>query len=226
VLSSNVPVTDINVLSSINFVKDFFNNHPKYKQIEMTKNNDMIFDNINKYNDEAVNNYNELETSFNLQFNNERIIMKNNMGKSSAEDFNIAVIDDDLRVLEFMEIILSRKNWKVSLYVDAMLFVESLEHTKPDMIFSDIMMQGMTGFELIEYLNIKNSTIPFIIISASYNKEFLLKANNMGVSNFFVKPLKPDIIIKKVEEFFLKKAIKENIIEPNAVKIENGINVS
>lgn len=147
------------------------------------------------------------------------------MQKSNEDDFNIAVIDDDLRVLEFMEIILLRKNWKVNLYVDAMLFVESLEHIKPDLIFSDILMPTLSGFELIEYLNIRNSNIPFVIISASYNKEFLLKANNLGVANFIVKPLKPDLIIKKAEEYYLKKIIKNNELSANNSNFKRELKV-
>ena len=126
---------------------------------------------------------------------------------SEKRNFNIAVIDDDLNILEFMETIFLKKGWGIHLYENGKLFLESLKQDKPDLIFLDLVMGKMTGFEVLEYLNTNNIKIPVIVISALTNKKYIIQAYQYGVKNYLTKPVNQNIIIEKAEEILNNRHI-------------------
>lgn len=71
----------------------------------------------------------------------------------------------------------------------------------PDLIITDLLMNEMTGFELIKELKKKKlwSTIPVIVFSARPLDENLT-LEDIGADRFVLKPSPPDEIIKQVKE--------------------------
>ena len=71
---------------------------------------------------------------------------------------------------------------------------------KPDLLFLDLMMPNMNGFEVLDYLKKNNKTIPIIIFSSLSQRETVKKALYYGVKSYIVKPVTMDVILKKVNE--------------------------
>ncbi|HID38524.1 MAG TPA: response regulator, partial [Calditrichaeota bacterium] len=72
--------------------------------------------------------------------------------KREQNKFSILVVDDEPANLKLLELILYKENYKV---ITAQSAKEALEITKtvlPDLIFLDIMMPEMDGFELCTYM--------------------------------------------------------------------------
>ena len=77
----------------------------------------------------------------------------------------------------------------------------------PDIIFMDINMPGMNGWELFEKIN-RNPTLKntlFFILTASNAPKDEAKANAIsGISGIFEKPLSAEIL-QKISQILLKK---------------------
>jgi CheY-like chemotaxis protein len=60
----------------------------------------------------------------------------------------------------------------------------------PNVIFTDLKMPGMSGFDLLEWLraNPKNAVIPTVVFSSSCLENDVEKAYRLGASSFLVKP--------------------------------------
>ena len=76
--------------------------------------------------------------------------------------------------------------------------IKKIEELTPDLVFLDIQMPGMTGFEVLEHL----SVVPNIIFITAYD-EYALKAFEVNALDYVLKP---------VELSRLEKAIKKVLL--------------
>jgi signal transduction histidine kinase len=84
-----------------------------------------------------------------------------------------------------------------------------VEAQPPDIILLDIMMPGMSGFEVASKLksNSTTSNIPIIIISALHDRESCIKALECGAEEFLAKPVQKAELLMRVRNLLkLKKA--------------------
>lgn len=103
----------------------------------------------------------------------------------------ILIVDDDERNLRLMSAIL--KNYDYS-FETAKNGLEALEKTKefnPDLIFLDVMMPEMNGYEACERLKQDPETqhIPVVMVTALTEKESRIKGLEAGANDFLTKPV-------------------------------------
>lgn len=70
--------------------------------------------------------------------------------------------------------------------------LEELEDKKPDVLFTDIRMPGLTGLELLEQINEKNLTVKVVLISGYGEFEYAQSALRMGVFDYLLKPVEQE----------------------------------
>ncbi len=140
----------------------------------------------------TIEDSNNHEHSIEFAFSSEKIQVK--------DSYKIAIVDDDLYILEFMATVLDRENWIISTYENAQAFLRDVTDNKPDLLFLDLMMPKMNGFQLTQYLMEKNIYIPIVIVTALSQKEMVFKAREFGITNFMTKPIKAEALINKAEE--------------------------
>lgn len=75
--------------------------------------------------------------------------------------------------------------------------------TPPDLVLLDIMMPGMDGFEVARALRAHPSSehIPIIFVTALNDEESRLKGMELGAVDFVTKPIQPDLLKIRVNNF-------------------------
>ncbi|MCA3000083.1 MAG: response regulator [Betaproteobacteria bacterium] len=78
----------------------------------------------------------------------------------------------------------------------------ALEH-KPDIIFLDIVMKDVSGYEALELLSEENGTkdIPVVIVSTKELPSDIEYAKELGASDYIVKPLTADVLKATLAKF-------------------------
>lgn len=112
---------------------------------------------------------------------------------------NIAVVDDDFVVQEILKNTLEGLPVQVRCYDDGKSFLADLS-ADTQLIFLDLMMPGLTGFDVLARLRESRVATPVIIMSALGRRETVLRAMGFGVKSYLIKPLKPADILRKVKE--------------------------
>ena len=110
----------------------------------------------------------------------------------------IAVIDDDLRVLESLVNLLASFGYKAESYASAEQFLTSGGVSRTSCIITDVEMRQMSGLGLLQYLRNSNSTIPIIIITgkpSARSEAFYLESGAVG---FFKKPVDGDALVELI----------------------------
>jgi len=121
---------------------------------------------------------------------------------------NILIVDDDPDICEAMKIVLENKGYCVASARDSTEAIKQLESMKPDLIILDVMMNTLSeGFTFSRSLkkDAKYRNIPILMLTAVKDKtgiDFKTAAGDevwLPVNEFLDKPVKPDVLIEKVE---------------------------
>jgi FixJ family two-component response regulator len=113
-------------------------------------------------------------------------------------DRKIAVIDDDLRVLESLVNLLASFGYKAESYNSAEQYLASGSLSQTSCIITDVEMRQMSGLGLLQYLKNNNSTVPVIIITgkpSARSEAFYLESGAVG---FFRKPVDGDALVELI----------------------------
>jgi DNA-binding response OmpR family regulator len=120
--------------------------------------------------------------------------------KESLQNLRIAAIDDDLIIQELIKNTFEASGALVKTYSDGSEFLADLDTETFDLAFLDLMMPKVDGFAVLRTLQTRDIRYPVIVLSAITQRETVIKAFQMGIKSYLVKPLKPPDIFKKTLE--------------------------
>ncbi len=109
---------------------------------------------------------------------------ENNMGSM------VLIVDDEYIGRETLQSVLEGEGYELEMAENGLQAIEKAKKLLPDVILLDVMMPGMTGFEVCQ--RIRNdpqiAEIPIIILTALDDRESLLNALKAGADDFISKP--------------------------------------
>lgn len=84
--------------------------------------------------------------------------------------------------------------------VDGVRAMVAIKNQAPDLILSDWEMPNMTGAELLSKVREmpNGGKVPFVMISSRGDRNHIVKAIELGVSDYLTKPFTPEELLKKV----------------------------
>ena len=103
----------------------------------------------------------------------------------------LLMIDDEQTSFEIVKATIDWASMGISLeYAEsANEAMEMIKADIPDIILTDIMMPGMDGFELIEWIKANSYNCEVIILTAYGTFEYARKALDYGVTGYLLKPI-------------------------------------
>ena len=100
-------------------------------------------------------------------------------------------------VRTFVTNVFAKSGWTVHAYENGKQFLENVKQDDPALVFLDLQMPVMNGFQVLQYMRDHSLDIPGIILSALTQKETIVKAQGYGVNSYLIKPVNPDQVRKK-----------------------------
>ena len=123
----------------------------------------------------------------------------------------ILAVDDTPENLDVVKGILASK-YTVKAAINGPMALKIVEKQPPDLILLDIMMPGMSGYEVCERLksNPDTSNIPVIFLTAMDQTTDESKGFDLGAADYITKPVNPPILEARVKTHLaLKQAMDE-----------------
>ena len=114
---------------------------------------------------------------------------------------DILIVDDTPANLRVLSRLLSDNGYKVRPVPNGKLAIEAVKASEPDLIFLDIRMPDMDGYEVCEALKSSDTTcdIPIIFISALNDLEDKVKGFESGAVDFITKPFQEGEVLIRLE---------------------------
>ncbi len=139
---------------------------------------------------------------------------------------SILIVDDDISIKENTEEFFRRSGYKTASVLSGEEAVQIMESFLPDIVITDIMLNGMDGLELTRF--IKKQYKSEVIVMTGYGADYSYEeAVNAGASDFIFKPFRFEELslrIKRVIRELKLKVINEKMIsELKALAITDGL---
>jgi DNA-binding response OmpR family regulator len=112
----------------------------------------------------------------------------------------ILVADDDPVILRLIEVNLGLEGFEVVTAGRGEDALAKARDVSPDLILLDVMMPGMSGWEVARRLKEdgKTSDIPVVFLSARTQEEDRRRGQELGVVAYVTKPFDPDDLVDTV----------------------------
>jgi signal transduction histidine kinase len=108
------------------------------------------------------------------------------------EKSKILIIDDEEVVLDSCTQILESGPYHVATAMDGTFGLELVQEFRPDVVFVDLKMPGIQGFEVLDRIHGFDPTIVAIVITGYATVNSAVEAIKKGAYDFLPKPFTPD----------------------------------
>lgn len=129
----------------------------------------------------------------------------------------VLFVEDEELAREILANMLSKVFKKVLTAANGLEGLEKFEESKSsneiDLIISDINMPIMNGLDMLEKIREIDSTIPVIFVTARNETNNILRAIDLNVTNYIIKPIQTDVLLKKIADACEKKFISNELNE-------------
>ncbi|MGR0279601.1 HD domain-containing phosphohydrolase [Marinomonas dokdonensis] len=117
----------------------------------------------------------------------------------SSSKKKVLIVDDVPKNIDLLKDILA-EHYHVQVAKNGLSALKIVALSAPDIILLDIMMPGMSGFEVCEHLKSEASTkdIPVIFLTAATDMEHEIKGFDVGAVDFITKPISPMTTLSRV----------------------------
>ena len=109
----------------------------------------------------------------------------------------ILAVDDERAIAELLRLSLSQAGYECVCAYDGVEAANRIEQESFDLILLDIMLPGIDGFELMDY--IRSTGIPVIFLTAKNAVADRVKGLRMGAEDYMVKPFDIQELLARVE---------------------------
>lgn len=118
------------------------------------------------------------------------------MSESNAR--RVLVVDDDAAVLRASSLLLDRAGFKVDSASSGQRALDLLLHNTYSVILSDILMEGMSGLDLLRAIRERDLDTPVVMMTAGPSLATALEAMAYGAHRYLLKPVAPETLIETI----------------------------
>ncbi|HZH77296.1 MAG TPA: response regulator [Archangium sp.] len=120
-----------------------------------------------------------------------------------AHKKKILLVDDSRTVLLMHQLLLADRGYELLTARDGEEALEKALAARPDLIFLDVIMPGMDGFETCQALRAHETTrdIPIIMVTTSGEPQNIQRGFDSGCTDYITKPFNDNELLDKLERY-------------------------
>lgn len=141
-----------------------------------------------------------------------------NINKELLSNTTILYVEDDDMIREEVTYFFSKHIKNFHTAKNGIEGLELFKKVNPNIIITDIQMPRMNGLDMIKEINRKD--IPIIITTAYSDIEYFLKAIELNINKFIIKPIDLMELIKSIQDCIYNGTMQDKLFEKeNLLKI-------
>lgn len=121
---------------------------------------------------------------------------------------NVLLIEDDPTITDFMEVVLAKEHYHVTIATTGMEALHVFQEDSFDLILLDLGLPDIDGIELLKIIR-KRLATPLIVISARNNEHEKVKALDLGADDYVTKPFGMNELLARIRTAFRHRKQEE-----------------
>ena len=110
----------------------------------------------------------------------------------------LLVADDEQKICRLLEQFFSERGFAVLLAHDGQSALACIQRERPHLVFLDLHMPGLNGFDVLKRAREVDETIKIIVITAIEDEETIQQVKSLGASDYVVKPFSLEYLQEEV----------------------------
>ena len=144
------------------------------------------------------------------------------MSNDLLKTLKILVVEDEKRLAQLLKDAISDSFFSVVIASNGEEGIKKFKSFKPDIVITDIMMPFCYGLEMTLKIKELDESTPIIILSAHSDKDKLLKAIDLGINKYFIKPFDPDELIEYISKIAPKLQKEKQVLLKEGFIFDNN----
>src|SRR5215510_9561390 len=112
---------------------------------------------------------------------------------------SLLLVDDDPDLLRLLSIRLKANGYGVNAVENGQRALASIAHSRPDLVLTDLRMDGMDGMALFQEVQASYPGLPVIILTAHGTIPDAVAATQRGVFGYLTKPYDADELLAQID---------------------------
>ena len=114
----------------------------------------------------------------------------------------VLIADDEANIVISLEFLMKREGHAVSIARDGPAALAAIRRERPDLVLLDVMMPGLSGFEVCQAVRADESLagVKILMLSAKGRDTDIAKGQALGADAYMTKPFSTRELAEKVRE--------------------------
>ena len=129
----------------------------------------------------------------------------------------ILAVDDNKQNLDLLRKALTSANYEVITATDGPTALRLVESGSSDLVLLDVMMPGMSGYEVCERIRANEATrvLPVVMLTALHDMSHRIRGIEAGADDFLSKPFNREELLTRVKSLLRIKTLYDDIETKN-----------
>ena len=123
--------------------------------------------------------------------------------------YQVLFLEDEPTIREVLTEYMTLSGYEVTGLERGEEAIEALKTKQFDIAILDIMVPGIDGFGVLQYIKDQEVNIATIMLTALEDEKTQVKAFNLYADDYVIKPVSPIILLKRMETILRRVAPKE-----------------
>lgn len=130
----------------------------------------------------------------------------------------ILIVEDDRQISNLIKVNLKDAGYKCTCAYDGIEAGDLVERQYFDLVLLDIMLPGISGYELFDY--IREKEIPVIFLTAKAQVKDIVKGLKMGAEDYLTKPFEIIELLARVETVLRRYHKQDTVVRFQDVTVD------
>src|SRR6185436_9137354 len=128
----------------------------------------------------------------------------------------VLVVEDSPTQARLLCLILEGEGFSVDSCGDGETALARLAGSSFDLVVSDVLMEGLTGFELCRRIKADSalSGTPVVLVTTLREPQEIVQALEVGADSFIRKPYEPEVLVGRLRSLLAERALRSREVAP------------
>ena len=111
----------------------------------------------------------------------------------------ILIVEDEQSIVDILSFILVKEGYDTLEALDGPTGLQLALEQNPDLVLLDLMLPGMSGFEVCEKIRSAGSAVPIVMLTAREEEDDKVRGLELGADDYITKPFKNRELLARVK---------------------------